>query len=453
MPEHRETGPALRLTGVRKDYKLYDSVSDQALDLLRLGWMRFWRPVRHRTFSALKGIDLTVARGERVGVIGRNGAGKTTMLKLITGNFAPTSGDIQINGRVQALMQTGLGFHGEFTGRQNVQAALVYNGLAGDELDEAVASILEFCELGDFLDQPVKSYSLGMRTRLQFATATAINPDIVIIDEVLGAGDAYFAKKSNDRIKALTAKGATLLIVSHSMAQILQFADRVVWLDQGRVVASGAPLDIVNQYEEFIYKIEANSAADSVDVGSWLAEAQGGGGSDWGGTGPLRIDRLRITNGAGEPCAVLAAGAPLRFTAAIRSDRPGTFACSCVFVLYADSGEVVSTVVGPERELRFGGDEEITITARLDDNPIGEGRYFLSAGLYRDFRHALPELAVRYHILSRACQLRIRARDRDPSRVLLRPAWSSASAAPTAEAPPRRADGPEDAADMKDGQR
>ena len=211
-------------------------------------------------FSALKNVSLTIGKGEQIGVVGRNGAGKTTLLKLLTGNFAPTTGKIAINGTVQALMQTGLGFHPDFTGEENLRSALTYNGLTGAQFKEALADAIEFVELDEFLQQPFKTYSLGMRSRLQFAAATAIHPDILIVDEVLGAGDAYFSGKSAARMKHLTSGGCTLLLVSHSMQQVSQFCQRCIWLEAGEMVMDGPALSVVRAYEEYTRRLEDEAA-------------------------------------------------------------------------------------------------------------------------------------------------------------------------------------------------
>jgi homopolymeric O-antigen transport system ATP-binding protein len=434
----RDTRPAIRLTGVRKEYRLYSSFTEQALDVLGVAQLRFWRPVKFRTFTALDGIDLEIRHGERVGIVGRNGAGKTTMLKLITGNFAPTAGTIAVDGQVQALMQTGLGFHGEFTGMENIRSSLVYNGLAGDELEEAVSDIIDFCELGDFIDQPVKTYSLGMRARLQFAAATAIKPDIVVIDEVLGAGDAYFAGKSNERIRRMTGNGATLLIVSHSMEQILQFSDRAVWVDSGRIIASGDPLEIVNRYEEFIHKVDRahrEGAATSgmqfspamTDIPAWVREKneEGNGGADWGGEGPLHMTRIGVLNEHRAETDTIVTGKPFGIFAEIVSDKEGRFPCSCLFVIYNEQGDVVARVVEPERDYVLNGKMQ-RVEVRFDYNPIGTGNYLLSGGLYRDYKFGAADRARRYHILSRACQMRVFSDVRDNSRIRLRPRWTIA---------------------------
>jgi lipopolysaccharide transport system ATP-binding protein len=243
---------AIRLQNVSKIYKLHGSQSDQLIDVLGLQRFGIKAKKPSKEFAALSDISLEVPRGHRIGIVGRNGAGKTTLLKLICGNFAPTSGEVEVNGTVQALMNIGLGFHPEYTGRENVEASLQYNGLARDEYQKAMEGIIDFCELGDFLDQPFKTYSLGMQARLMFASATAISPDILIVDEVLGAGDAYFVAKSKIRVQRMIEAGCTMLLVSHSMQQVLELCDEAIWLDGGQIRMRGESLLVVKAYEEYI---------------------------------------------------------------------------------------------------------------------------------------------------------------------------------------------------------
>lgn len=244
---------AIRLQNVSKIYKLHGSQSDQLIEVLGLQRFGIRTKTPSKEFAALSDISLDVLRGHRVGIVGRNGAGKTTLLKLICGNFAPTSGEVEVNGTVQALMNIGLGFHPEYTGRENVEASLQYNGLARDEYENAMEGIIDFCELGDFLDQPFKTYSLGMQARLMFAAATAIRPDILIVDEVLGAGDAYFVAKSKSRVERLVGSGCTMLLVSHSMQQVLELCEEVIWLDKGEIRMRGEALLVVKAYEEYLH--------------------------------------------------------------------------------------------------------------------------------------------------------------------------------------------------------
>ncbi len=206
-----------------------------------------------REFVALDNISLTVAKGERVGLVGRNGAGKTTLLKLLCGNFTPTTGTVKVNGTVQALMTMGTGFHPDHSGRRNAEMSLKYNGLSPADQTAAMHDIEEFCELGDFFDQPLKVYSLGMQARLMFAVATAVKPEILVVDEVLGAGDAYFIAKSKLRVERLVKSGCTMILVSHSMSQILELCTRAIWLDQGKVRLNDDAFLVVKAYEEFVH--------------------------------------------------------------------------------------------------------------------------------------------------------------------------------------------------------
>ena len=246
-----QSPPAITLEDVTKTYDLYNSPGEMLF--YTLGLQKIVRPKREvPRFTALKNISFSIGRGERVGLIGRNRAGKTTTLRLISGNYPPTSGQVSVQGSVQALMQLGLGFHPEFTGYENIKAALNYNGLLGAQLEEAIADVVDFCELGAFLNQPLKTYSLGMQSRVQFAAATAIHPDILIVDEVLGAGDAYFSAKSALRMERLAKSGCTLILVSHSWQMIQQYCERAIWLEAGRVKMDGPAFEVLAGYESHI---------------------------------------------------------------------------------------------------------------------------------------------------------------------------------------------------------
>lgn len=239
--------PAVRLESVSKRFALYGSPLRQVLGHLGLGSLK----VGHKV--ALEDINLTIARGERVGVVGRNGSGKTTLLRLIIGHTRPTRGRVLVQGTVQALMHTGYGFIDDLTGLENIRNALVYNGLPEHEVADAEADIIEFVELGEFLHHPLRTYSLGMRARLEFAAATAIRPDVLVIDEVLGAGDGYFARKCIGRMRRLMSD-ATVVLVSHSLDQIREYCERVVWLDGGKVRADGPASGVLDQYRQHMVK-------------------------------------------------------------------------------------------------------------------------------------------------------------------------------------------------------
>lgn len=235
---------SISLTGVSKAFRRFQHPGWRALDALGL-------PVskkRYDVFQALADIDLKIAPGEKVALIGRNGAGKSTLLRLISGQMRADSGDIQVNGQVQALMTLGTGFHPDFTGVENIRSALSYQGVSPSRMSECIEEITEFTELDNFLHRPVKEYSAGMYARLAFAVATTITPDILIIDEILGAGDAYFLGKCIQRMKALTSQGATILFVSHDISSVQMLCDRGIWLQGGRIRQDGPLLPVSKAY-------------------------------------------------------------------------------------------------------------------------------------------------------------------------------------------------------------
>lgn len=240
---------SIEMTNLGKMYKLFPSQGARIREVLGINRLMFWRKSAYREFWALRGISLQVRRGERIGIIGHNGAGKSTLLKTLIGAHAATEGSLRVRGRIQALMQLGTGFHPDFTGRENIRASLAYNSLSVREMAEAEDEIVDFTELGDFIDQPVKNYSAGMYARLAFATATAIKPEILVIDEVLGAGDAYFSGKCVERMKRLSVEsGATVLFVSHDLASVQNMCERCIWIDRGMLRMDGPSLDVIKAY-------------------------------------------------------------------------------------------------------------------------------------------------------------------------------------------------------------
>lgn len=236
-------GVALRATGLSKTYALYDRPVDRLLQAL-------WRGRRHygRRFAALTEVSFELPRGAVLGIVGRNGAGKSTLLQLICGTLTPSSGSIAVHGRVAALLELGAGFNPEFTGRENVFMNAAILGLPEDEIHQRFDEIVAFSGIGDFIEQPVKTYSSGMYVRLAFAIATCVDPDILIVDEALSVGDGAFARKSFDRIMTLKEKGATILFCSHSMYHIEAICDRALWLEHGRTMMLDVPERVTRAY-------------------------------------------------------------------------------------------------------------------------------------------------------------------------------------------------------------
>ena len=240
---------ALVLRNVCKTYRIYAKSWQKLLGLF-CGVARN----RAREFHALSGINLEVNKGECVGIVGRNGAGKSTLLQLITGTARPTSGHIQVNGRLAALLELGSGFNPEFTGHQNILINAAVLGMSEAEIRSRYQDIVAFAGIGEFLHRPVKTYSSGMAMRLAFAVQIMINPDILIIDEVLAVGDAAFQLKCLDRMRELLRGGTTILFVSHDIGVVQNFCHKVYWLDEGRMRMSGPADEVLNRYIMHLYK-------------------------------------------------------------------------------------------------------------------------------------------------------------------------------------------------------
>ncbi|HEY9611807.1 ABC transporter ATP-binding protein [Allocoleopsis sp.] len=235
---------------LKKVYRLYSKPQYRFLDMFGLLGQKRGAYTEH---AALDRVDLDIRRGEKVAIIGRNGAGKSTLLKLITNVTEPTSGQLKVKGKVHALLQIGTGFHPDFTGRENVYAYLAQLGVTGKDADRKCAEIIDFAELEEYIDQPVKTYSTGMGARLMFSTSTAITPNLLVLDEVLGVGDAYFTHKSYERIRELCeGQGTTLLLVTHDLYSALNLCNRFIWLDRGKVRLDDNGKTVVHAYERSI---------------------------------------------------------------------------------------------------------------------------------------------------------------------------------------------------------
>lgn len=219
----------INIKDLNKQYKLYNNPKDRVKEVFGIGNKQY-----HTKFEALKDITFDVMRGETVGIIGRNGAGKSTLLKIITGVLTPTSGDVNINGKISALLELGAGFNQEYTGLQNIFLNGRMMGYSKREMDKKVDLIIEFAEIGEFIHQPVKTYSSGMFARLAFAVAINVEPDILIVDEALSVGDLFFQNKCFRKFDELKEKGITILFVSHDIASVRQMCSRVLWLETGK---------------------------------------------------------------------------------------------------------------------------------------------------------------------------------------------------------------------------
>ncbi|XUY29664.1 ABC transporter ATP-binding protein [Agrobacterium sp. rho-8.1] len=245
--------PVIDVRGVGKRYDIYDNPRDRLKQLVMPKLTSLFgrsgpSPTYHREFWALHDISFQVRPGETLGIIGRNGGGKSTLLQILAGTLAPTAGDLTVRGRVAALLELGSGFNPDFTGRENVLLNARILGLSREQIDASYDEIVAFADIGDFIDQPVKTYSSGMFVRLAFAVQAHINASIVIIDEALAVGDVFFRQKCYARLEEIRASGAAVLLVSHAMTDIEQFCDRAILLDHGRMNFIGGAAEAAKRY-------------------------------------------------------------------------------------------------------------------------------------------------------------------------------------------------------------
>lgn len=238
---------AINVDNVTKLYKLYDKPSDRFREALG-----FTKEKKYKEHYALHNLDFQVKKGECVGIIGTNGAGKSTILKIITGVLSPTEGEVKIDGRISALLELGAGFNMEYTGIENVYLNGTMIGFSKEEIDEKLNDIIAFADIGDFVNQPVKTYSSGMFVRLAFAVAINIDPEILIVDEALSVGDVFFQSKCFKKFEEFKKLGKTILFVSHDLGSISKYCDRAILLDKGRKLTEGTPAEVIDEYKKVL---------------------------------------------------------------------------------------------------------------------------------------------------------------------------------------------------------
>lgn len=251
MSERRESpnSLAVRLEKVTQRYRI---IHERA-DTLRETFARILRnDENYHDFYAVKDVSLDVPQGQMLGLVGRNGSGKSTLLKIVAGVFKPTFGKVSVRGTIAPLIELGAGFHIELTGRENIVLSGLLMGYSKKEMLEREQRIIDFADIGEFIDAPVKQYSSGMHTRLAFAIATEVDPQVLIVDEILSVGDAGFQQKSFERIDNFRRAGKTILFVSHSMPQIIVHCDRAVLLEEGSIIADGDPTEVAEVYKDIV---------------------------------------------------------------------------------------------------------------------------------------------------------------------------------------------------------
>lgn len=383
---------AIQVEGVSKRYPLFAHPWHAVRYLVALIW-RGTVPASLSTghgVQALSYIGFNVGKGERVGLVGRNGAGKSTLLKLLAGNFPPTTGRLVINGTVYCLFPGAVSFSFEQSAEENARQYLSYLGLTPQELQARIDEIRDFTELGEYFYQPTKNLSLGMRVRAEFAVATAQSADVVIIDEVLGAGDIYWSEKIARRMEKMCADGTTLLLVSHSLSQVNRYCERAVWIEHGRVLMDGPVLEVTKRYEGFLERLswqteDVDDKSVALDgaaeaMGNEILPDSGQTVTRWPGKGGVRVTGVWL-NGRAVQKLDLTKNDPLEIRLMLRAREEGEYNLRYLMTFWDDNGKRMATIEnGSDRFVVDAAmqESEHEVTFSRVTSGLGVGRYHVT---------------------------------------------------------------------------
>ena len=378
---------AITVTGLGKAYKQYPGRWSRLAE-----WMMPGKRPRHTLHWVLRDISFRVEAGQSVGIVGINGAGKSTLLKLITGTAQPTTGSVEISGRVAALLELGMGFHPEFTGRQNVLMAGQLLGLGDEEIAGLMPQIEAFAEIGDYIDQPVRVYSSGMQVRLAFAVSTAVRPDVLIVDEALSVGDAAFQRKCFQRIEGYRADGTTLLFVSHDIESVKKLCDRALFIKDGRLAKYGAAKHVCDEYERYLFgdrtsttaPTQATDSAPEPDVAVFDPSLVASCEMTYG-NGKADIQACWLADASGRRINVVESGSLLRWCYRVRFHDNVS---GPIFAMMLKTREGVTLYGVDTRQLKvqtrdFQAGETVNVSFTLN-NPLAPGVYYLNCGVRLD---------------------------------------------------------------------
>ncbi len=351
-------GIAVRAVDLSKHYDMYRRPADRLIELVT-------RRQRHVVFPALANVSFEVEKGETVGIVGQNGAGKSTLLKLLCGVTSPSSGKLETRGTIASILELGTGFHPEFSGRDNAALNAAILGLTPAEVRERLPGILEFSELGAFIDRPVKTYSSGMYMRLAFSVAVNVDPDILVIDEALAVGDGHFQKKCVDKIRDFQESGKTILFCSHALYYVSSICRRTLWLDQGRLMSYGPSLDVVHDYETFLLERDreeqAATPASSTDS-------------------PARFREIIVADRTGVERDRFARGEDIHVRIRIAADTP-VQPVHIIVGIHRSADDLQCFAVGTHADgiPPLSGRTEYDITVKLANVPLLRGDYSIIA--------------------------------------------------------------------------
>lgn len=363
--------PAVQVENLEKVYRVYAQPWHRLL-------VPFGAKPRHREFRALAGVSFDLPRGQGLAIVGENGAGKSTLLKILAGITSPSAGRSVVRGKIASILELGSGFHPEFTGRQNIVLNAAMLGLSEAEVREKTPAILDFAELGDFIDQPVKVYSTGMAMRLGFAIATQVEPDVLIIDEALSVGDGYFQKKCMDRLERFVGAGGTLLFCSHAMYYVSAFCQQALWLKNGRPQALGPVLEVIHEYENFLVAKSGSAAAAAAEPMPEPPSDQGPTApADQPLTGPARLTGVRQLAESGVETARYASGSTFRLVVSWATDDPNLGFHLGVGINRTDGVEVCSFSTHLDGLAPVSGEREYRAVLEVPALPIVKGEFSL----------------------------------------------------------------------------
>lgn len=409
---------AIEARGIGKTYTLFERESDRLKHLL---WGR-WMPANRqyvREFRALHGVNFSIAKGEVVGIVGRNGAGKSTLLQMVCGTLSPSVGHLRVQGKVAALLELGAGFNPDFTGLENIYMNAAILGLDRQQVDARLADILAFADIGDFVRQPVKTYSSGMFMRLAFAVATSVEPDILVIDEALSVGDGAFARKSFDRIMAMKESGKTILFCSHSMYQIEALCSRAIWMEAGTVKMFDSAAEVTYAYQTSldaaIAAAKKSSNPDGEGAGALASSA-----SIPAAAGTARIDGVtgKVGGQEGRELDVVSGVSDLEVT--VRYSIDPALPLPSVAIGFADANsQTISSILSTSDGITLKTDAEGhgQVTILIPKIPLLKGRYTVTAFL------ACEKALHLYQMVERSLTLNVTQKGLEQGVVQLAHQW------------------------------
>lgn len=385
---------AIRLINVKKQFRVY---YDKGISLKEK--VLFKSRNKYEERIVLDGINLSIKKGEAVGLIGKNGCGKSTTLKLINRIIYPDGGEIQINGRISSLIELGAGFHPDMTGRENIYTNAAIFGLKRKEIDQRLDKIIEFSELGEYIDNPVRTYSSGMYMRLAFSVAINVDADILLIDEILAVGDANFQAKCFNRLREIKASGTTIVIVSHSLSQIEQICDRSIWIHEGKIRAEGIPRDVHPQYLDFMgnkrQKVQKKKSDNTPQSEKTIAEKK----RRWG-NGKARISKISILDIDGQERTVFKMGEDIVFQLDYNVNEKVENAVVGIGIFRSDGLQCYGTNTRIDKMQEYDITQNGAVTLKLKNVNLLPGEYYIDFALEED-------LGIPVDYYTRACKIDI----------------------------------------------